>query len=195
MDYRWDSTAHTRAGWHCVCKYILRFVWARFGARYASGKKVNLCSIFSVAVALPYGIWCSKKSLQELFNGKKKKVNEYLAHTEQPTETNALIPALSDTVSSSYRLSRDYPLSGVMWSRGAGFNSPGECCWKSPGIILPKQSGAPKCETLGAQITGGCSHMWGFKYKGGNNIIGLEPASVSTEGLLDGCIMHLSEFQ
>lgn len=45
-----------------------------------SSKKVNLCSFFSVIVALPYGIWCSKKSLQELFNATTNK---------KPTETNA----------------------------------------------------------------------------------------------------------
>lgn len=49
------------------------------------------------------------------------------------------MPTLSDMVSCSYHISHDYPLlhqshsfSGVMWSQGAGFNSPGECCWKSP---------------------------------------------------------------
>lgn len=31
MDYRWVSTAHTRAGWHCICKYILWFCVSLLG--------------------------------------------------------------------------------------------------------------------------------------------------------------------
>lgn len=184
MDYRWDSTAHTRAGWHCVCKYVLRMSSLRCQICVEQKSKFMFFLFCYCRLTLWYLVFQEKSSGTVQCNNKQK-----------ADRNKCTMPALSDTVSSSYRLLRDYPLSGVMWSQGAGFNSPGECCWKSPGIILPKQSGAPKCETPGAQITGGCSHMWGFKYKGGNNIIGLEPASVSTEGLLDGCIMHLNEFQ
>lgn len=104
MDYRWDSTAHTRAGWHCVGKYILRFVQARFVARYVSSKKSSFIFFLFCYCRLTSCYLLFQEKSSRIVQSRKKKVNEYLAHTEQPTETNALMPALSDTVSRVLRL-------------------------------------------------------------------------------------------
>lgn len=145
MDYRWVSTAHTRTGWHRICKYILRFVRAHLGARYvwrllSRGKK----SQFRLFLLLSTYLTLSGVPPRKVF----RNVSTQSERQQQKHQPNTpVMPTLSDIVSCSYHISHDYPLlhqsysfSGVMWSRGPGFNSPGECCWKSPWVISLKHA-------------------------------------------------------
>lgn len=185
MDYRWVSTAHTRTGWHRICKYILRFVRAHLGARYvwrllSRGKKsqFRFFFLFSVIVNLPYAIWCSpQKSLQKCFCTERKTATK--APTKHPGNANAvrysflLLSHISWLPSppSVLQLLRCHVITGswVQFPR-----------WVLLKISLShftKACRALKCETPGAQIISGWSHMCGFKCKDGNNNVGLEPAS------------------
>lgn len=106
MDYRWDSTAHTRAGWHCVCKYVLRMSSLRCQICVEQKSKFMFFLFCYCRLTLWYLVFQEKSSGTVQCNNKQK-----------ADRNKCTMPALSDTVSSSYRLLRDYPLSGVMWSQ------------------------------------------------------------------------------